>query len=147
MMIPLDVSASFALGVLFLGTSVVDAQFTVYDPSSLDVTLGNGCIKALGATIDCSPFVETFQRLSYRTDLDVALTDSICTAGCLTSLKTYFDTVSVQCSGKTVSGGTPTRYGGYMWQGYNETCVKDPRPPRAYCNSMESQNLDAESLC
>jgi hypothetical protein len=124
---------------LFLSLSpnqLVDAQFSIYDDSSfLDAALGESCIEALTAPIDCSPYVQTFQRLSYRGDLDVALTDSICTAGCSYSLKTWFDTVSVRCVGKTVSGGISNRFGGYMWAGYNETCVKDPRPPRAYCNS------------
>ncbi|KAH5372380.1 hypothetical protein HBI49_061230 [Parastagonospora nodorum] len=135
-MIAFTSSITFALVLLFLGTSPVDAQFSVYNSSSLDNSLGDGCIQALSATIDCSPFVQTFQQLSYRTDLDVELTDSICTADCLGSLKSWFDTVGVQCSGKTVSGGRPTRFGGYMWAGYNETCVRSPRPPRAYCNNI-----------
>ncbi|KAF2820810.1 hypothetical protein CC86DRAFT_360066 [Ophiobolus disseminans] len=122
---------------LIQGSRLVNAQFTIYDSSTLiDDSLGEDCRAALTATFDCSPVVQTFQELSYRGDLDVALTDSICTQDCLSSLKSWFDSVAVKCAGKSVSEGVPTRYGGYMWAGYNETCVKDPRPPRAYCNNV-----------
>lgn len=115
-----------ALISLHAGHQLANAQFSIYEPAYLDDELGDRCIEALTAQIDCSPFVEEFQRLSYRGDLDVELTDSICTADCSFSLKSWFD---------AVSGGIATRYGGYMWAGFNETCVKDPRPPHAYCNS------------
>jgi hypothetical protein len=117
-------------------SQLVDAQFFIYDDSTLlDTTLGEECRTALTAQIDCTPYAQTFQQLSYRGDLDVDLTNAICTADCLSSLKSWFESVSTKCVGKSVSGGIPTRYGGYIYQGYNETCIKDPRPPRAYCNS------------
>jgi hypothetical protein len=119
-MILSNISAAGSLFALCFGANLIAAQFTVYDSSALDASLGESCVEALAATIDCSPFVSTFQQLSYRTDLDVELTDSICTAVCQSSLQSWFNTVSVQCAGKTVSAGVPTRYGGYMWAGYNE---------------------------
>jgi hypothetical protein len=119
-MILSKIPAVFILIALCFGADLVAAQFTVYDSSSLDASLGESCVRALAATIDCSTLVSVFQQLSYRTDLDVELADSMCTAGCAVSLKSWFDNVSVQCSGKTVSGGIPTRFGGYMWAGYNE---------------------------
>jgi hypothetical protein len=117
----------------------VNAQFTIFENSALiDDTLGEQCQAALTARIECTPYVQRFQQLAYRWDLDLELTDAICTQECLTSLKSWFDSVAVNCAGKSVSEGVPTRYGGYMWAGYNETCVKDPRPPRAYCNSTSA---------
>jgi hypothetical protein len=135
-MICLPRASLIVLVGLISGNQFVDATFSIYDASTLlDNTLGEDCIAALTAEIDCTPYVQTFQQLSYRGDLDVDLTNAICTSDCLSSLKSWFDTVSTKCVGKSVSGGIPTRYGGYMYQGYNETCIKDPRPPRAYCNS------------
>jgi hypothetical protein len=125
-----------ALTSLSSGDQLVNAHFSVHDPSSLDSSVGKSCAEALLAPVNCAPIVQTFQQLSYRTSLDVALTDSICTASCAFSLKSWFDTVSTQCAGKAVGGGIPTRFGGYMWAGFNETCVKDSRPPHTYCNSM-----------
>ncbi|KAH8706873.1 hypothetical protein GQ44DRAFT_753038 [Phaeosphaeriaceae sp. PMI808] len=134
-MVRFGISTAVVLIGFIPGTQLVNAEFTIYDNSTLlDATLGDECRAALTASINCVPYVQTFQQLSYRGDLDVALTDSICTQDCLSSLKAWFDTVSAKCVGKSVSEGIPTRYGGYIWAGYNETCIKDPRPPRAYCN-------------
>jgi hypothetical protein len=136
-MVRLTRSTAVILFGLFSKPYFVNAQFTIYDNSTLlDDTLGEECLAALTATIECTPYVQEFQRLAYRWELDVELTDAICTQDCFSSLKSWFDSVAVKCAGKSVSDGVPTRYGGYMWAGYNETCVKDPRPPRAYCNSM-----------
>lgn len=138
-MVRLTRSTVVILFGLIPGSHFVNAQFTIYDNSTLiDDTLGEQCRAALTATIECTPYVQEFQRLSYRGELDVALTDAICTQDCLSSLKSWFDSVAVKCVGKSVSEGVPTRYGGYMWAGYNETCAKDPRPPRAYCNSTST---------
>jgi hypothetical protein len=139
LMVRFSISSVVILIGSILGNQLVNAAFSIYDESSvLDVSLGDACIAALTASVDCTPYVQQFQQLSYRGDLDLALTDSICTSDCLSSLKSWFDSVSLSCVGKSVSGGIPTRYGGYMWAGYNETCVKDPRPPRAYCNSTSA---------
>jgi hypothetical protein len=127
-----------ALISLYFGGQAVNAQFSIYTTTQLDNSLGAGCTEALTATVDCVPFVKSFTQLSYRSDLDLDLTNSICTAGCTSSLKTWFDSVSASCAGKSIRGAIPTKIGGYMWAGWNETCVKDPKPPRQYCNGKLS---------
>jgi len=119
---------------LNLRGQTANAAFSVYDANSLDTNLSPSCIEALTTPIDCVSFVQSFQHLSYRTNLELELTNSICTDKCYSSLVSWFNTVSGNCAGKTVRGAIPTKMGGYMWSGYNETCTKDPRPPRAYCN-------------
>jgi hypothetical protein len=100
---------------LFQESHLLNAQFTIFENSTLiDDTLGDQCRAALTAKIECTPYVQEFQQLAYRWDLDVELTDAICTQDYLTSLKSWFDSVSVHCAGKAVSEGVPTRYGGYM---------------------------------
>jgi hypothetical protein len=124
--------------------------FTVYDPSSLDVSLGSSCIEALSAIINCVPWVQTFTQLSYRGSLELELTDALCSTDCGSSLKTWFDSVATQCAGQTLNGAIPTKFGGFMWAGYNETCIRDPRPPKPYCNGMlnviEYRSLYADFL-
>lgn len=127
----------------------------LYLPESLDVTLGNSCIDALAATIDCHSYVQTFTELRYRQSLqNVTLTDAICAPGCSQSLRGWFDSVSTACAGKMVGGAIPTKYGGYMWAGWNETCVKDPRTKK-YCNDVihnftavsDVSQMPREELC
>jgi len=43
------------------------------------------------------------------------------------------ESVSTKCAGKTVNGAIPTKHGDYIWAGYNETCVRDPKT-KEYCN-------------
>ncbi|KXH65404.1 hypothetical protein CNYM01_08974 [Colletotrichum nymphaeae SA-01] len=129
--------ASFAL-VLMLGAQAVFSQsgFTLYNATYLDITLGSGCINALAARITCDSYVQNFTELEYRGSLqDTALTDSVCTSACSTSLKVYFNDVTTRCNGKTLDDSVPNRLGGYLWAGYNETCVKYINPKR-YCNDI-----------
>lgn len=127
----------------------------LYLPESLDVTLAKSCINALTATIDCHSYVQTFTELHYRQSLqNVTLTDAICTTGCSQSLRSWFDSVSTACAGKTVGGAIPTKYGGYMWAEWNETCVKDPRT-KQYCTNIihnftavpDISQMPREELC
>ncbi|RKK66849.1 hypothetical protein BFJ69_g15014 [Fusarium oxysporum] len=47
------------------------------------------------------------------------------------------DTVVVinACQGEDFGDGVPQRYGGYIWAGWNETCIKDPKTKK-YCNDI-----------
>lgn len=137
--IPMIFSTSIpaiSLITLYLGGHFAQAEFAIYDGSTFDNSLGASCIEALATSIDCDPYVQTFSEPRYHGELDLELTDSICSAECGSSLKTWFDTVNTQCAGKTVYGAIPVKLGGYMWAGYNETCSREPRPPLAYCNGM-----------
>ncbi|KAK3315446.1 hypothetical protein B0H66DRAFT_481824 [Apodospora peruviana] len=114
------------------------SSFAVYQPLSLDglTALGDVCVKALYANITCSEFVRTFMKPGYRgSPGDKEFTDSICTAECQASLKNWFDSVSSACAGKTLHDGVPQRLGGYLYEGWNETCVRDPKT-KEYCNDI-----------
>lgn len=119
---------------LLAGLSLVKSEFTIHDPKSLDASLGASCIEALSTRLDCHDYVLNFMEPGYRTSLqDKALTDSICTSDCSASLKGWFDSIAESCAGKTVKGAIPTKFGGYMWAGLNETCIRDPKTGD-YCN-------------
>ena len=124
------------LVTLLTGLSPARGEFRIYEQESLDVSLGNDCVGALSSSIACQDYVQQFVQLKYRTSLqDDALTDSICTADCRASLESWFVSVSKSCAGKTLQGAIPTKFGGYMWAGFNETCVTDPKTGK-YCNGM-----------
>lgn len=131
------VRVTFSKSVTFLaGLSLVKSEFTIYDPKSLDVSLGASCIEALSARIDCHEYVLNFMEPTYRISLqNQTLTESICMSDCSASLEGWFDSVTGSCAGKTVRGAIPTKFGGYMWAGLNETCVRDPKTGD-YCNGM-----------
>lgn len=118
---------------LLLGTSA----FRIYEAYDLDYyDLGEACVNAMTADIVCDSHIKSFMQPSYRGSLDnVTLTDQICTGICSASLRKWFNTVSNDCAGKTLgsSGAVPMQYGGNIWAGWNETCIKDPKTKR-YCN-------------
>jgi hypothetical protein len=110
------------------------AGFTLYEASALGPELGDSCINSLTANIDCHELVRSWDAPSYRPSLgNVSLTDEVCAGTCGGSLRSWFGAVSSSCAGKALHGSVATRLGGYMWAGFNETCVKDPRT-RQYCN-------------
>lgn len=41
--------------------------------------------------------------------------------------------ISSACADKTLHEATPMRIGGFMWEGWNETWVMDPKTKK-YCN-------------
>lgn len=93
-----------------------------------------GCKTALSQVIKCARYTTTFSERRYRGSFgNSTLTDQICDPGCGTSLKSWFDNVSVACRGYNVTYAIPTKVGGTIWQGYNETCLKDTASGQ-YCN-------------
>ncbi|KAF2731447.1 hypothetical protein EJ04DRAFT_579087 [Polyplosphaeria fusca] len=122
--------------LVFFLNSLRPHAFSIYNGTTLDVTLGDSCANALSVNIDCAGYVQTFMMLSYRGSLEnITLTNEICTSSCSSSLKSWFDAVSQKCVGKTLNDAIPTKFGGYMWAGFNETCVKDPKT-KQYCNDI-----------
>jgi hypothetical protein len=118
--------------------------FTLYDADDLEY-LTSTCITALTGVIKCDSYLLRFQQPSIHGSLDNAtLTDSVCDAACGTSLKSWFDTVSLSCSGQNITGALPTKVGGYIYQGYNETCLKDPTTGD-YCSGKFSVYLQNQS--
>lgn len=135
------VTLAFGLGATFGAHG-----FSLYQADSLDVGLGPSCINALVANIDCIDYTRQFMQLRYRTSLEnVTLTDQVCTGNCGASLKSWFDTVTTQCAGKSLGGAIPTKFGGYIYAGWNETCVKDPKT-KQYCNGKGAKLQSSGSL-
>ncbi|KAF2466137.1 uncharacterized protein BDR25DRAFT_237808 [Lindgomyces ingoldianus] len=126
--------------------SAIVHGFVIYDSQKLDVTLGEGCINSLSANINCADYVQTFMMLSYRGSLEnVTMTDTVCTSDCSGSLKNWFDSVSKSCAGKTLNDAVPMKFGGYMWAGFNETCVKDPKT-KQYCNDIIAKFTNVDNI-
>lgn len=112
----------------------VAAGFALYEASALSPDLGDNCITSLSANIDCHELVRSWDTPTYHGSLEnVSLTDQVCAGTCGGSLQSWFRAVSSNCAGKALHGSVATRLGGFMWAGYNETCIKDPRT-RQYCN-------------
>lgn len=125
---------SLAVALVLASANSALAGFAIHNAESLDSSLGEGCIGALSTNISCDSYARTFMQPRYHGALEnTTLTDSVCQAGCSSSLKSWFDSVSAKCAGKTINGAIPTTYGGYIWEGFNETCVKDPQT-KQYCN-------------
>lgn len=96
--------------------------------------LTSPCITALTQNIACSPWMSTWRTPLYHGSLyNNTLTESICDPSCGVSLKSWFDGVSTSCAGQNVTGDVPTKVGGFVYQGYNETCSTDSTTGE-YCN-------------
>ncbi len=100
---------------------------------SLNLALPDTCTTALTELIRCDDSTTTFQAPGMHSWLGAQnVTDSVCDAGCGEDLRSWFDSVSRAYNGYTISGAVPMLLGGRIWQGYNETCLKDVGSGR-YC--------------
>jgi hypothetical protein len=127
-----------------------------YEAGEVNAFLGGECNRALVAKIDCPEFVLAFTEPRYHESLqDADLADAICTDTCSDSLRTWFDDVTTACEGRTAVGSdTPARYGGFMWAGWNETCLRDT-DSGLYCvdimqnfaNVDDVQQMPSDELC
>ncbi|TPX10950.1 uncharacterized protein E0L32_008156 [Thyridium curvatum] len=94
------------------------------------------CQKALTEVILCDNRTELFQASALRSwQGSVEATDKVCRASCGKSLKSWYDTVSIACAGHMVNDALPTLLGGRIWDGWNQTCLKDPAS-RKYCGEI-----------
>jgi hypothetical protein len=102
--------------------------FSLYTADSvLDLDLSTSCQTALTQVVKCDYSVATFQETKYHGSLDnKTLTESVCDPTCGDSLKTWFNSVSLSCSGSNITGAVPTIIGGRVWAAWNETCLEDP---------------------
>ena len=83
-----------------------------------ELRLPSTCVTALTAKIYCNNLLATYTNPEWAGSLgNDTLTDSVCQAGCGTSLKSYYDTVKSSCNGYNVTGAPPSMLGGYVWQG------------------------------
>ncbi|RKK95856.1 hypothetical protein BFJ68_g14592 [Fusarium oxysporum] len=141
-----------------LGLLVGAGAFRIYEAEDLEAyDVSAACVSALSADITCNPYIRSFMQPSYRGSLDnVTFTDQICVGTCSGSLRRWFDTVSKDCEGETLgsSNAVPMRYGGNIWAGWNETCIKDPKTKK-YCNDIidefsepeDGEDMPREELC
>jgi hypothetical protein len=113
--------------------------YQIYTADSFEYSkLSVACQNALQAAILCDDYTRFWTQASYHGNLgDAALTDSICDAGCASSLAQWVKGVNTSCAGHTSDDGLPPAVlGNYIWYGVNETCQKD-ESTRAYCNGQQ----------
>jgi hypothetical protein len=118
----------------------IQAQFQLFpNGTQSTVNLSQGCIAALNATITCDPYIQQLVATDYYGSLgNASLQDSVCAAGCGTSLASYHDDVAAACSSDPLPwSGIPAVWtGDVIWATYNRTCLKDPSTGQ-YCVGME----------
>jgi hypothetical protein len=114
--------------------------FDVYEQSWVEgLNLPNTCKTALTQRILCDEIVEGFSEPSYRGSIDNSTSyQEVCDASCGSSLRSYYENVFRACAGYNVTNAPPTKLGGYLWEGWNETCYVQPGSDR-YCNGTSTQ--------
>ncbi|KAH7231448.1 hypothetical protein MRS44_015991 [Fusarium solani] len=127
---------------LCLGASTA---FSIYNATDLEAkNVGDACVEALSANIACPTAIRPFMAPRVHASLrNATLTDEICTGACSASLRKWFNTVVSACANEDYGDGVPQRVGGYIWAGWNETCIKDPRTKR-YCNDIIDEFTELE---
>ncbi|KAK2731146.1 hypothetical protein FQN57_003634 [Myotisia sp. PD_48] len=94
------------------------------------------CRTAVTQRIDCHSIYLQWQTPIYHGIFESdEITNVICEEDCKKSLKNWFETVEFACAGQNITGAVPTILGGFLYQGYNETCLKDTTTGK-YCNNV-----------
>ncbi|KAM0552386.1 hypothetical protein ACHAPJ_007946 [Fusarium lateritium] len=142
--------------IIALCLSMSASAFKIYDAEDFeDKKIEKNCAKALTANIDCNNYIRDFKEPAYQGWIgDVKLADSVCTETCSESLRSWYDTATKECGEKASGRDSPARYGGYIWQGWNETCVKDTKTDQ-YCQEIidgfseleDDDEMPLEELC
>ncbi|KAF2403128.1 hypothetical protein EJ06DRAFT_489958 [Trichodelitschia bisporula] len=105
--------------------------------------------------LPCHARVGKFAILQYRDTLpSTQLTTAICAAECSSALGQWFHSVEDACKGETWAGEPPTLIPGRMWQGWNESCIFEPRTGKncndvidGYSDYENVEAMDKEHLC
>ncbi|KAJ3952539.1 hypothetical protein N0V92_011011 [Colletotrichum tropicale] len=104
------------------------------------------CSNALTEIIACHNLTETYQSPGLRGWIgSVDDTDTVCADSCGKSLKAWFDSVSIACEGYVVNDALPTLLGGRIWEGWNQTCLKDPETGK-YCGEIIDGFTEVSSI-
>jgi hypothetical protein len=119
----------------FSGNGPLEYQaYSLEDIDSLKLTIA--CRGALTTTLGCHPYVDKFRELSYRGPLpNSTLTLSVCDLGCENSLGLWFNSVQQSCGNDLLRGEPATTAAGRIWQGWNETCISEPKTNNN-CNGL-----------
>jgi hypothetical protein len=115
---------------------LIRARFQLF-PNGTHSTanLSRSCVTALNATIACDPYVQQLVATDYYGTLgNATLQDTVCAAGCGTSLGSYHANVARACVNDPQPWhGVPALWAGdVIWATYNRTCLKDPATGK-YC--------------
>lgn len=115
--------------------------YQIYTQESLEgLDLPSSCKAALSGRIRCDEYTQSFQTLRYRGPLNTTLADAVCDVGCGLSLSNWFRSVTATCAGNKIDGAPATKVGGFIWAGYNETCLKD-QASKQYCNGERLESF------
>lgn len=100
---------------------------------SMGIDMPDTCKTALTELIRCDNVTKEFQAGGIQGwPGPVSITDSICDEGCGQNLTSWFNNVDRACDGVRVFDMVPMLLGGRIWNGYNQTCLKDPETDK-YC--------------
>ncbi|KAK2742694.1 hypothetical protein FQN57_005149 [Myotisia sp. PD_48] len=112
--------------------------FQLYKGNDLE-NVTQTCRNALNEKIGCHPYLVTFRTPSFHQSLsNNTLTDLVCDQGCGQSLKSWFEAASIACANQVLDRAVPAKKGGLVYQGYNETCLRDTKTGK-YCNDLFQQ--------
>lgn len=127
--------------ILSLGFPMIAATFSMGDPAIREGRVSKACGKALEMDIECHNHIPDMNLNYYQKWVgDVELANKICTKTCSDSFRSWNDTVTRDCAEDIISSDSLVRWApvmlmfsiSQMWQGFNETCVKDTESGR-YC--------------
>ncbi|KAL3421768.1 hypothetical protein PVAG01_05924 [Phlyctema vagabunda] len=111
--------------------------FSLYTEASVsNLGLSASCQTALTQVVKCEDYVARLEETKYRGALgNETLTNLVCDASCGQSLATWFNSVTLSCSGASITEAVPNIIGGRVWAVWNETCLTDPASGRN-CNDV-----------
>ncbi|KAI2907774.1 CAZyme family GH55 [Aspergillus niger] len=120
--------------------------FQLYQPKWLD-GLTDTCKTALSQKILCHPYLEMkFSNPGIGQYIDNnTLADEVCDQGCGESLQMWTTNVANSCLNQTIDDTDPVAAGGYIYAGYNLTCLRDPHTKK-YCPDVLSHFTIVDSV-
>ncbi|KAL5041367.1 hypothetical protein BDW71DRAFT_217894 [Aspergillus fruticulosus] len=113
------------------------------------------CKTALTQKIHCYDYLLDFQAPMVGQYIDNStIADLVCDEGCGDSLKRWYDEVSSNCGDQRIGAAIATLKGGYMWSGYNLTCLKDtetdtycPEVMAGFTTVPDVQSMPTAEMC
>lgn len=125
---------SLAFVVAALLIPFIQGQIQIFpNGTQSTVDLTQGCTSASTATIACEPYIQRLATDYYGSLGNATLQNTICAAGCGSSLASYHARVAAACaSAPQPWPGIPVWAGDVLWATYNRTFLKDPSTGR-YC--------------
>jgi hypothetical protein len=126
----------------WLGGSNTVTGFYIYKPNDWlrAFHFPSSCYNALTTKVSCDTYMQAWTVPTWHGSLaSDELTQSVCSASCGKSLATYHANVERACPSNlyNISGIPLTMRGGSVWQGYNETCLRNPTT-NAICNGASA---------